>query len=50
MLCLYLKARPLCISEMPQKVLPVLEIEGKTTIVQSKAISRFVARELSKSE
>ena len=34
--------------DMPQHQLPVLEVDGKTRIVQSLTIARFVARELSK--
>ena len=36
------------VSEMPQQVAPVLVVDGKTTIVQSQAIARYVARELRK--
>ena len=34
--------------DMPQNTLPVLVIDGKTTITQSYAIARYVAKELRK--
>ena len=34
--------------EVPQGLLPILEIDGKVTLVQSLTIARYIARELSK--
>ena len=34
--------------DMPQNTLPVLVIDGKTTLTQSYAIARYIANELSK--
>ena len=38
----------MCFPDMPQNTLPVLVIDGKTTLTQSYAIARYIANELSK--